>query len=128
MAGFLITGLVLTPGSGIYNWWYLSIVAAISSTTHSMAVLLMATATYRAFRLRNWESVILFTGFLVYALGSGPIFEAALPALSDLRTWFMNVLNMAGQRAIVITAAVGAISLAIRTIIMREKGVMGQEE
>lgn len=127
MLGYLLLGLITSPKSDVYNWWYIAGPRSIELTARALPLFLSATATYRAFRLRTWNSYVIMISFVLVALGLAPIIESVAPWISDIRTWIVTSPSVAGQRAILVGGAVGAISLGLRTIIGREEGVMGGE-
>ncbi|MFX0204458.1 MAG: hypothetical protein ACFFDT_00655 [Candidatus Hodarchaeota archaeon] len=127
MISFIFIGLVYRPESETYEWLYMTTLGSITTAVYATAVLLMASATYRAFRVRTWRSWVLLIGFLIVTLGNSSMIEAIFPPLTDLQRWYVATPNMAGQRAILIGGAVGAISLGIRTIIGKERGVIGAD-
>ncbi len=60
-------------------------------------------------------------------LSQAPIGAVIHEGFPGLGTWLYNVPNAAGNRAITIGIAVGAISLAIRQLIGVERGYLGPE-
>jgi len=96
-------------------------------TIFSLLAFFIASAAYRAFRLRTLEaSVLLIVGTLML-LGRAPIGGAMWSGFPDIATWLMDVPNVAGQRAIMLGVAIGAISLCLRQLLGVERGYMGPE-
>jgi hypothetical protein len=132
MAIWLIFGFVETTKTDYYNQWYITVPMAIELASRALIVSFMCTASYRAFRVRTWESYVTMAGFLVVAMGYSPIFEYVLPVLTPLANWVIDVPAAAGQRAIYFGTAIGAIAIAIRQILLmetrRQGGAAGGQE
>jgi hypothetical protein len=111
----------------------------LQSTIFALLAFFMASAAFRAFRARNVEAtILLLAGGLVMA-GRVPLLEfLALPfpplqpaaagasqALGKLTEWIMDTPNGAAQSGIIIGAALGAASMAVRVILGIERGYLG---
>jgi len=132
---YLIVGLYgiatherhLMLASEFFEWVYTNLYVHMDMTIFSLLAFFIASAAYRAFRLRSVEaSVLLIVGALML-LGRAPIggvIWEGFPVISD---WLLTVPNAAGSRAILLGVAVGAISLAIRQLIGVERGYLGPE-
>ncbi len=117
----------LMLASEFFEWVYTDLYVHMDMTIFSLLAFFIASAAYRAFRLRSVEaSVLLIVGSLML-LGRAPIggvIWEGFPVISD---WLLTVPNAAGNRAILLGIAVGAISLAIRQLIGVERGYLGPE-
>jgi len=100
----------------------------------AMLAFYVASASYRAFRARNFQaSLLLVSAFLV--LSGRVLFDeiifSFLPAdwkiLSTISDFIMQVLNTAGQRAILIGIALGTVSTSLRIILGIERSYLGGE-
>jgi hypothetical protein len=118
------------PGTG-FNWMYEYVYSSLSATMFALLAFFVASASYRAFRARNFEAtLLLLAGFLVM-LGRVPIGDLItqwLPRdyqLSQWANWIMNVPNTAGQRAIMIGIALGLVSTSLRIILGLERAYLG---
>jgi hypothetical protein len=110
-----------------FSWIYNELYAHMDATIFSLLAFFIASAAYRAFRLRSVEaSILLIVGSLML-LGKAPIGGAIWEGFPTIATWLMEVPNTAGNRAIMIGVAIGAISLAIRQLIGVERGYLGPE-
>ena len=127
---FLIVGLA--PGYGInsdlfkfmYNLTYTPARIAI----YSMLGFFMISASYRAFKARTKEALILLVAGYFIFFGNAPIFEAYWVGFPLIRDWLMTVPNSAANRGVMIVGALGSIVLAYRTLIGKEKGFLGATE
>lgn len=111
----------------LFSYVYNNIYVHMDMTIFSLLAFFIASAAYRAFRLRTLEaSVLLIVGTLML-LGRAPIGGAMWSGFPDIATWLMDVPNVAGQRAIMLGVAIGAISLCLRQLLGVERGYMGPE-
>ena len=144
---FGIQGAITGDGIGMradgsntpFNWVYQSFFQPLQSTIFALLAFFMASAAFRAFRARNVEAtILLIAGGLVMA-GRVPLLEflfgwapplhasaaSASQALGRLAEWIMNWPNGAAQSGIIIGAALGAASMALRVILGIERGYLG---
>jgi hypothetical protein len=154
---FLLVGLVL-PGSfgllGAFNvgpfhgispqpdgspspfsFFVTYVFQPLQATMFSLLAFYVASAAFRAFRVRNLEATILLLAAVVVMLGRIPLGEslfAWIPggrlALGTFTEWLMNNPNTAAQRGIMIGAALGAASLSLRVILGIERSYLGLEK
>ncbi len=124
-----------TPFKYLTDWFF----QPLQSTIFALLAFFMASAAFRAFRARNVEATILLIAAGLVMLGRVPILEfLAVPfpslhstaagvsqAMGKLTEWIMDVPNGAAQSGIIIGAALGAASMAIRVILGIERGYLG---
>ena len=111
----------------------------LHSTIFALLAFFLASAAFRAFRARNVEATILLIAAGLVMVGRVPILEflavpfpplhpaaaAGSQSLGKVTEWIMDVPNGAAQSGIIIGAALGAASMAIRVILGIEKGYLG---
>ncbi len=108
----------------IFNY----ILTPLSSGIWSLLAFYVASASYRAFRARSLEaSVLLFSAVLVM-LGAAPVGALIWKQLPKIQQWLLNVPNMAGQRGIIIGAAIGGFVTSLRILLGWERGHFGGSE
>lgn len=118
---FNVKGLV-----GLNNNLFNNVQSPLGATMWAMVGFFICSAAYRAFRLRSVEAgVLLFSGILLM-LAKAPIGEAIWRQFPVIGTWLLNVPNTAGQRAIMMGAAIGGFATAIRIILGLERGYLGE--
>lgn len=127
MFTFIIIGVGYTVNAPAYVWLFQNTLTAVSTTTYSLLAFFIASAAYRAFRLRTFEGAILLISGVILMLANIPVVSISIPVIADLANWIRQVPTMAGLRAIMIGAAVGTVVLGIRTFLGQEKGYMGRE-
>lgn len=120
------------PGTA-FDWIYNWIFSPLSSTMFAILAFFVASASYRAFRARNFEATMLLLAAFFVMLGRVPIGDVLtgfLPEslrLSQVATWIMNVPNTAGQRAILMGISLGIVSTSLRIILGIERSHLGGE-
>jgi len=115
-----------TPGTLLQNLFNY-IMIPCQATIFSMLAFYIASAAYRAFRVRTLlASVLLVTAFIVM-LRIIPLPEPLSSWNSSLVQWILAVPNMAAKRAIIIGVGLGAISYSMKIILGIERGYMGGE-
>jgi len=111
---------------------------AMDATTFSLLGFYMASAAYRAFRLKSREAALMMTVSLLVMLGQIPLgqrltsgwasdqptWHAILDALKveHVRMWIMSVWNVAAQRGIAFAALAGGIAFSLRIWFSLERG------
>ncbi len=150
-AGIIIACLVITLAIGFYDgfaggpqtsfrdsgtsfdWLYRFIYTPLTSTMFAMLAFFVASASYRAFRARNFEAtLLLIAGFFVMG-GRVPLFDLALskmhitevPYFSYFASWIMEYPLTAGMTAIMIGIALGIMSSSLRIILGIERSHIG---
>lgn len=103
-----------------YLWLYSTTIAALDPTVYSILAFFITSASYRAFRARNLETTVFLVAGIIVILYNAPIGGYLHPGIVTLGAWAMSVPITAGQRAILVGAAIGALALAIRTFSGRE--------
>jgi len=104
----------------------------LQATMFSLLAFYVASAAFRAFRVRNVDATILLVAAVVVMLGRIPVGDylfAWTPGgerwLGRFTEWLMNYPNTAAQRGIIIGAALGAASLSLRVILGIERSYLG---
>ncbi len=101
----------------IWQFLYYKLLVTINSSIFSLLAFFIASAAYRAFKARTFESIILLAAGLLVVLGQAPIADLLWPGFSAIRDWIMSFPNTAGQRGILIGAALGILVFSARRLI-----------
>jgi hypothetical protein len=118
------------PGTA-FDWLYVNVYTPLSATMFALLAFFVASASYRAFRARNFEATLLLLAAFFVMLGRVPVGDLLtgfLPRdyqMSQWANWIMSVLNTAGQRAIMIGIALGLVSTSLRIILGLERSYLG---
>ncbi len=123
----------------IYDWIY----SPMSSTMFSLLAFFIASAAFRAFRIRTVEAGLLAVAALIVMLGRVPLGDLLsdwllqlkwLPGaphtlhLSTIQEWIMNVPQNTAKRAILIGAALGVMATGLRVILGIERAYLSGED
>jgi hypothetical protein len=123
LGALLVTLLLgLGPGSGGANdpalsWVFAYVYQPLNAAIFSLLAFYIASAAYRALRLRTWEGGGLLVAGVIVLLGQIPLGAQAWDALPQARTWLLSVVGTAGLRGIIIAASLGAIMTGLRVIL-----------
>ncbi|MBN1212655.1 MAG: hypothetical protein JXA92_08770 [candidate division Zixibacteria bacterium] len=118
------------PGTR-FDWLYNYMYIPLSATMFAILAFFVASASYRAFRARNFEATLLLVAAFFVMLGRvpvGDVLSGFMPEgwrLSDLASWVMNYPQSAGQRAIMIGIGLGIVSTSLRVILGIERSHIG---
>jgi len=125
MAVFTVLGVVSGPNSAAYKWFWDNVYQPIYGGIASLLAFMIVSASYRAFKVRNWQSAVLMISALIVILGQVGLVSRVFAGLPSLSQWVMSVPNTAGMRGITIGGALGAIALSLRVILGFERSYMG---
>jgi hypothetical protein len=123
----------LNPGMRS-KWIYDNLYAPMSATMFSLLAFYIASAAFRAFRIRTLEAGLLAAAALIVMLGRVPIghvMTAWLPAplqLPAIQDWIMEVPQNAAKRAILIGAALGVMATGLRVILGIERSYLSGKD
>lgn len=155
----LVVALIVTVATGLLEgrdwndassrsiWIYNNLYSPMSATMFSLLAFFIASAAFRAFRIRTFEAGLLAVAALIVMLGRVPIGELLLPAiplswfgwlpadiaqslhdglrLGSAQDWIMNFPQNAAKRAILIGAAMGVMATGLRIILGIERAYLG---
>lgn len=116
------------------KWIYDNLYSSMSATMFALLAFFIASAAFRAFRIRTVEAGLLAVAALIVMLGRVPIgdaWTAWLPEplrLGAMQQWIMDVPQNAAKRAILIGAALGVMATGLRVILGIERSYLGGEE
>ncbi|MDH4223498.1 MAG: hypothetical protein OEV55_08170, partial [candidate division Zixibacteria bacterium] len=132
----LVAGLILMICFGIlggvregtaFNWVFMNAIYPMQATMFALLAFYISSAAFRAFRIRSWEAALLGITAVLVMIGRVPLGELVWKGFPPFTEWIMNVPQLAAKRAIMIGAALGAISTGIKVLIGLEKTYMGGE-
>lgn len=110
---FGITGPTSINGQFLFDY----ILQPLEATFAALLALFIATAAYRAFRIRDFESFLFVLFAVVVLLGQLPIavyLGTELPGIKD--SLLINVLTLGGARGILLGVALGTIATGLRVL------------
>ena len=142
----LIAALVTTVALGLLEgrqfldpgmkskWIYDQLYSPMQATMFALLSFYIASAAFRAFRIRTVEAGFLAVAALIVMLGRVPIGEVVtgwLPEAMQLPTiqdWIMETPQNAAKRAILIGAALGVMATGLRVILGIERSYLSGED
>ena len=113
--GTLVLGLggpMSAGGQFIFNY----ILQPLEATLFALLALFVATAAFRAFRVRNMESFFFVLFALIVLLGQVPVSIYLWPEFPVIKDWILNVPTLAGVRGILLGVALGVIATGLRVL------------
>jgi len=117
-----------------FNWMFLNMQVPLQSTMFSLLAFFIASAAYRAFRLRSAEAALLLIAAIIVMLGRVPIGQWMTRGLPEKATlpWLTETImaypNMAAFRGILMGAALGVMAMGLRVILGIERSYLGGEK
>ncbi len=127
LVGMIVTGILQGASSPGFLFLFRNFYEPLGAAMFSMMVFFIASASFRAFRARSKEAAVLLISGVVLMLGRAPVGEVISPMFPDLADWLMQIPNLAGNRGIMIGAAVGIVSVSFRVLIGIDRGYLGQD-
>jgi hypothetical protein len=112
----VIPANVIQFSTPIWEFLYYKILVNINSSIFSLLAFFVASAAYRAFKARTLESTILLAAGLLVILGQAPLADVVWPGFGMIRDWILAFPNTAGQRGILIGAALGILVFSVRRL------------
>ncbi len=124
LTGLPIPEVGLGPKNETYLWLYNNGNIPLGQTMYAILAFFMTSGAYRAFRAKNVEAgLVLLAGIIVICFNA-PAINASWTGFSAMREWLFTIPSMATNRAVIIGTALGAIALALRTLLGIERGFL----
>ena len=124
---------------GIYEILFNGLFAPLQAATFSLLAFYIASAAYRAFRVRTGEAALMMAAAFIVMIGQVPVgawLTSFIPAdspaaffrLEMLGEWVLRWLNTPAQRGIIFGIAVGALAMSLRIWLSLERGTFFSEQ
>lgn len=107
---------------------YDSIIAPLGAAMFAILAFYIASAAYRAFRMRSFEASLLLISAVLVMLGKAPVGELIWNQFPEIANWLVDIPNTVGQRSIMIGAAIGGFATSLRILLGIERGHLGGVE
>lgn len=134
--GMFFIGIFFGISKGPFNFLFNYVFTPLSATMFSLLAFFIASAAFRAFKAKTPEATLLLLTAFIVMIGRVPIGEVIwshIPFLSQwslndlIERWIMGAFNTAGQRAILLGASIGLISVSLKILLGIERGYLGGE-
>lgn len=128
MLGFLVmavAGIATGQKGDLYTFLFSRMLQPLGDTVFSLLAFYIASASYRAFRARNFETIILLVSAVVLILGNTPLIGLVSKQIPVLANWFLNNPSVAAKRAITVSIAIGGLAAALRAFAGLDTRVTG---
>ena len=108
-------------GENFFTWIYNRVLYPLSVSMYALLAFFIASAAFRAFRARNIAATFMMTAAIFVMVGRVPLGTSISQHLPNIANWIMSFPNAAGQRGIIIGAAVGVIAVGLKIIVGIER-------
>lgn len=121
----------------VFDWIFKYVFTPLSATMFSLLAFFIASASFRAFKAKSLEATLLLaTAFVVmlFRVPLGELLWNALPFFGQydigkiVEEWIMGCFNAAGQRAILLGASIGLISVSLKILLGVERAYLGSAD
>jgi hypothetical protein len=127
------------PPEVVYEVLFNGLFMPLQAATFSLLAFYIASAAYRAFRIRTAEAGLMMAAAFIVMIGQVPIgawVTSGLPTtgalaffrLEALGEWVMTWLNAPAQRGIVFGIAIGGLAMSLRIWLSLERGTFFSEQ
>lgn len=123
---FIIIGLGLSPTSPQYRWLYTNLVTPSSMVAWSLPIFWLASACYRAIRVRGLETALLLIATVITLIGFAPVGDVIYKDFKTISDWIIEVPGTGVNRGIMIGAGIGTFGLGLRILLGKERGYLGE--
>ncbi len=135
-SSFLIFGFLITFVLGVYSirkygdafapnspFMFIFNYAEVplQSTMFALLAFFIASAAYRAMKIRTVEASLLLAAAVIVMLGRVPAGAQLWSGMPKFAEWIMEIPNLAAQRGILIGVALGSVGMSLRIILGIEK-------
>lgn len=113
---FTAVGLWTDGQGALWQKMYDTVIGPAGTTMFSVLCFCIISAGARCLRLNKITSAVLVASVVIGLITQVPIGEYYFPFLMPVSKWLFNVVNVSGQRGIMIGAALGAFANAVRVL------------
>jgi len=125
--GLTVRGLFAGTGNAhpTYRWIHDALLIPIDAAVFSLLAFFIASAAYRAFRVRTAEASAMMVIAVIIMLANVPVGEAIWARFPALGGWILRVPNAAGMRGISVGVFFGAFAATLRLFLGLERKYLG---
>jgi len=133
MYAYAILGLVQTNKGTAYQWIYNSSFVPLDATMFSLLAFYIASASYRAFRVKSMEAFLVLAVAFIAMLAFVPFGELIWPStawlggFNGVKNWILDIPNAASVRGIGLGIYLGSMATNWRVMLGIERRHLGQD-
>jgi len=132
-SGVLLVGMVVFAGIGMVNGTrdpllqtlFTNVLSPMATAMFGTLIFYIVSSGYRTFVARRAESTVILITALIVMFGQIPLGRTISPMIPDAFQWLQDIPNNAGQRGLVIGAAIGAVANGLRVLLGLERNFGG---
>ena len=117
----LIVGFTTGPNSVGSLFIFDYVLQPLEATFFALLAIFIATAAYRAFRIKDLESFFFVLFAIVVLLGQVPLGIYLWSEFPVIKDWVLNVPTLAGVRGILLGVALGTIATGLRVMLAADR-------
>jgi len=121
LATTLIVGFATGPNSVGSKFIFDYVLQPLEATFFALLAIFIATAAYRAFRIKDLESFFFVLFAIIVLLGQVPLGIYLWSEFPVIKDWVLNVPALAGVRGILLGVALGTIATGLRVMLAADR-------
>lgn len=110
-------------GQSIFEY----VLRPLESTFFALLAFFIATAAYRAFRIKDFETFLMVAFAIIVLLGQVPAGFQLWPEFPLVKEWVLRVPTLAGTRGILLGVALGTIATGLRILLGADRPYVDTE-
>lgn len=107
------------------KWLFYEIYSPLATAVFSLLMFSIASATFRALRVKSVESTVLVLAVVITMMGIAPVGEVIWAKFPALYKWLVEVPDVPGRRGIIIGTSIGGMAASLRAILGLERRYIG---
>jgi predicted small integral membrane protein len=124
---FLLYGVIFGIDDALYVNAYNAIIANGETVLFAILAFWFIEASYYAFRARNLDMLAFLIPAFIVMVGKTPLIGAYWAGASSTVQWFLSYPMSSAYRGIIIAVAISVTLMAVRIILLQERGWMGAQ-
>ena len=96
---FTVLGIVKGNNDPLYKGLYDALIVPVNASMHSISAFFLCSAAFKAFRIKNLDSIVLMISAVWVMLASVPIGEIISPNVGIVKDWLLAVPGSAVARS-----------------------------
>ncbi|HHY12360.1 MAG TPA: hypothetical protein GX529_06995 [Firmicutes bacterium] len=123
---FTVLGIVKGNNDPLYKGLYDALIVPVNASMHSISAFFLCSAAFKAFRIKNLDSIVLMISAVWVMLASVPIGEIISPNVGIVKDWLLAVPGSAVARAMANGLFLAGFAATLRIFLGLERRHLGQ--